>query len=103
MNRRSFIGSILALGAAPAIVRASSLMPVRAMKPWELEGWEVAYDTVDGPSLLTPSIITRESLSILENNLLFANLVNRRFENYFAKVGTTLTIRKPSLYFPIPR
>jgi hypothetical protein len=26
MNRRSFIGAILALGAAPAIVRASSLM-----------------------------------------------------------------------------
>lgn len=28
MNRRSFIGSILALGAAPSIVRASSLMKI---------------------------------------------------------------------------
>ena len=28
MNRRNFIGSILALGVAPAIVTASSLMPV---------------------------------------------------------------------------
>jgi hypothetical protein len=28
MNRRSFLGSILALGAAPAIVRADALMRV---------------------------------------------------------------------------
>ena len=30
MNRRGFLGSILALGAAPAIVKASSLMKVPA-------------------------------------------------------------------------
>lgn len=30
MRRRSFLGSILALGVAPAFVRASSLMPVFA-------------------------------------------------------------------------
>jgi hypothetical protein len=29
MNRRSFLGTVLALATAPAIVRASSLMPVR--------------------------------------------------------------------------
>ena len=28
MNRRGFLGTILALGVAPAIVRASSLMPL---------------------------------------------------------------------------
>lgn len=28
MNRRGFLGSILALGAAPAIVRADSLMRI---------------------------------------------------------------------------
>lgn len=28
MNRRGFLGSILALGAAPAIVSATSLMPI---------------------------------------------------------------------------
>lgn len=33
MNRRGFMGSILALGLAPAIVRASSLMPVIARIP----------------------------------------------------------------------
>jgi hypothetical protein len=31
MNRRGFLGSILAIGAAPAIVRADSLMRIVAM------------------------------------------------------------------------
>lgn len=31
MNRRGFLSSILALGAAPAIVRAASLMPARGI------------------------------------------------------------------------
>lgn len=34
MLRRSFLQTILALGAAPAIVRASSLMPVRVPTQW---------------------------------------------------------------------
>lgn len=41
MNRRGFIGSILALGAAPTILRAASLMPVwiprEAIRPATLE------------------------------------------------------------------
>lgn len=32
MNRRSFIGSILALGIAPAVARASSLMPIKVIE-----------------------------------------------------------------------
>lgn len=34
MNRRGFLGACLALAAAPAIVKASSLMPVRAPRGW---------------------------------------------------------------------
>lgn len=34
MNRRSFIGSVLALGAAPALVRAESLMPMTRKIDW---------------------------------------------------------------------
>lgn len=33
MNRRGFLGSILALGAAPAIVRADSLMKLALLRP----------------------------------------------------------------------
>jgi len=48
--------------------------------------------------LLTPSIITKESLVILENNLVAANRVNRKFENQFVKIGSQLTIRKPNKF-----
>ena len=49
-------------------------------------------------SLLTPSIITKETLVILENNLVAAGKVNRQFENQFVKIGTTLTVRKPNRF-----
>lgn len=48
--------------------------------------------------LLTPQIITKESLMVLENNLVAANRVNRKFENQFVKIGSTLTIRKPNRF-----
>jgi hypothetical protein len=48
--------------------------------------------------LLTPQIITKETLMILENNLVMANRVNRSFENQFVKIGSSLTIRKPNRY-----
>ena len=48
--------------------------------------------------LLTPEIITKESLVILENNLVAANRVNRKFENQFVKIGASLTIRKPNRF-----
>lgn len=34
MNRRGFLTSILAAGAAPVIVRAASLMPIKAPAIW---------------------------------------------------------------------
>ncbi len=49
-------------------------------------------------SLLTPAIITKETLVILENNLVAAAKVNRQFENQFVKIGTTLTVRKPNRF-----
>jgi len=49
-------------------------------------------------TLLTPSIISKESLVILENNLVAANRVNRKFENQFVKIGASLTIRKPNRF-----
>ena len=49
-------------------------------------------------TLLTPSLISKETLAILENNLVAAGKVNRQFENQFAKIGNTLTIRKPNKF-----
>ena len=47
---------------------------------------------------LTPSLISKETLVMLENNLVAAGKVNRTFENQFVKIGTTLTVRKPNRF-----
>lgn len=49
-------------------------------------------------NLLTPALITKETLTILTNNLVAAAKVNRQFENQFVKIGTTLTVRKPNRF-----
>jgi hypothetical protein len=51
-------------------------------------------------NLLTPSIIAKEGLMHLDNNLVAANMVYRAYESEFgeAKIGDTLTIRKPVKY-----
>lgn len=42
MNRRGFIGSILALSAAPAIVRAESLMKIGRIFAPQAKVWTMA-------------------------------------------------------------
>lgn len=53
-------------------------------------------------TLLTISLITREALRVLENNLTFTKLINRQYDDRFgvegAKIGTTLNVRKPPRY-----
>jgi thiamine pyrophosphokinase len=49
-------------------------------------------------TLLTPSLITKETLVMLENNLVMAKRVNRKFENQFVKIGNTITVRKPNRF-----
>lgn len=53
-------------------------------------------------SLLNISMITKESLRILKNELGFAKGVNRQYDNQFAKsgakIGSVINIRKPVRY-----
>jgi hypothetical protein len=49
-------------------------------------------------TLLTPNLISKETLLMLANNLVAAGKVNRQFENQFVKIGTTLTVRKPNRF-----
>jgi hypothetical protein len=46
-------------------------------------------------TLITPSIIAKESLFQLENNVVMGQLVHRKYKNEFVKIGDTVTIRKP--------
>jgi len=47
-------------------------------------------------SLVTPHIIAREALLVLEDNLVLAGLVHRDYAKEFQKVGSTVSIRKPT-------
>ena len=46
-------------------------------------------------TIITPSIIAKEALMQLENNLVMGNLVHRDYGGEFDKVGSTISIRKP--------
>lgn len=49
-------------------------------------------------TFLTPDIIAREALIVLENNLIMANLVHRDYSDEFVQVGDTITVRKPAKF-----
>lgn len=55
-------------------------------------------------TLLTNDIITNEALMILQNNLAFTKLVNREYDDQYArkgaKNGDTLSLRRPVRYMP---
>lgn len=46
-------------------------------------------------TLITPDIIAKEALIQLENNLVFGKNVHRDYKKEFAKVGDTVSIRRP--------
>jgi hypothetical protein len=49
-------------------------------------------------TLLTPSIIAKEAIIALENNLVAAGLVHRDHSDEFANVGDTISVRKPATF-----
>lgn len=46
-------------------------------------------------TLITPSMIAKEALMQLKNNMAMGKLVHREYKNEFVKVGATVSIRKP--------
>ncbi len=53
--------------------------------------------------LLTSTKVTRESLRVLHNNLVFAKGVNRQYDDQFAvvgaKIGSSINVRLPNQYY----
>jgi hypothetical protein len=49
-------------------------------------------------TLITPTIIAKEALMMLLNNMVMGANVHRQYKNEFAKVGQTITIRKPNKF-----
>jgi hypothetical protein len=89
MDRRGFLGAILAAGVAPAVVKAASLMPL-----WVRS--ESGLIVRSGNGLLTIEIITAEALKILNENFLFVS--QTRALTAMNKAFDRLTIHIPSAY-----
>ncbi len=87
MNRRGFLGSILALGAAPAIVRADSLMRIVPLdvvvvsEGWSAEGIQFYESdltlTIDDYSRLFIQPAMLALRQDIERDILSASLTDR--------------------------
>lgn len=101
MDRRGFLGSILALGAAPAIVRADSLMRIIPREA-AVVGVEFFESDIIIASRVPFDQITAEALRIAHEKMCFIRTVNRQYVEAFAKQGDTIVIRRPLPYTVTP-
>lgn len=98
MKRRGFLKAILAAGAAPAIVKASNIMPLFVRRDSGLlipSVEEFAIGAPAGNTLLTIDQITREALRLAHEKMTFINSINSQFDSQFGG-GQRITIRRPS-------
>ncbi len=78
MNRRGFLGAMLAAGVSPAIVRAANIMPVFVRR--EVAGLLIPETVSAGNTLITIEQITREALAILGPHLQLARFVREQYD-----------------------
>ena len=93
MNRRAFLGTLLA--AAPVL----ALDPERLL--W-VPGQKTIFipEAVGVHRFVTPEWVARESLLLLRNTLRFANEVNRVWAEPFT-VGDAIRIHAPATVYPV--
>lgn len=102
-SRRGFLGGLLALVAAPAIVRMSSLMPISVMPNEEVLQAIVPVASSGRNGLQTVNMITREAIRLWKNSNAFMQNVDMQYDDPFflnAAVGNVLQIRLPNTYNP---
>lgn len=85
-TRRGFMGAMLAACAAPAFVRAESLMKLSPA------GLFVPVDS----GIITPEMVTREALRILHANLSFISTINTEWESN--KSYRSIVFKRPAIY-----
>ena len=78
LPRRRFLLGLSALIAAPAIVRATSLMPVKVVEENGAKSM-ICFPSVNG--LLTLSQITREAVILFKNTNMFLQRVDKIYGN----------------------
>lgn len=100
LSRRGFLGGLLAVVSAPAIVRVENLM-VLPRPEIIIPQIETAVEyTLRTNSYLTLDMITREAVRLFTNSNAFIKYMDRQFDEEFAgvdaRIGDTLRIRFPS-------
>lgn len=102
-SRRGFLGGLLAVVSAPAIVRVENLMALpkpEILIPQVETAVEYALRT---NTLLTIEQITREAIRLFMNSNAFIFSINEQYEQEFAvkaaRMGNTLCIRLPNEAF----
>lgn len=101
MERRGFLGAILAAGMAPAFVGAKVLMPVKSVIVQAQEYVGLVASPGGGNRLVTCELVAREALKVLNERLSFADSVNREWwygEQWTAQEQRTIAVRKPQRY-----
>ena len=99
MNRRGFLGGILALGAAPAIVRADSLMRI-VPRGLIVDPYDALMAQRTSNMILTCEEIARQALKVLKRHLIFGESLEREYTESWAppENAATIIIRRPSVY-----
>lgn len=89
LTRRGLITGLVAFAAAPAIVRAENLMPVRAEIIRSFFGIDLATNEgtaaiiLREKTYLSMQMITRETVRLFTNSNAFIQSINRDFEREF--------------------
>lgn len=95
---RSLRACVASLGVLDAIALAVGVIVTYLLSHGSSQDGVLRADN----TLLTISMITREALRILENNLAFTKRVNRQYDDKFAiegaKIGYVVNARKPVRY-----
>ena len=53
---------------------------------------------MENNTFLTPEVVAKEALMVLQSNLVMADLVHRDYAGEFVSVGDTVSIRKPARF-----
>lgn len=105
LSRRGFLGGLLAVVSAPAIVRVESLM---ALPRPEIivPQIQTAVEYAVGNHLMTMDMITREAIKLWTNSNFFIKSINEQYEKEFAdgqaRIGATWRIRLPADFAIVP-
>lgn len=106
LSRRGFLGGLLAVVSAPAIVRVENLMvlpkPVKLLLPQEVFFEQAPFVWQGKNSLLTIDMITCEAIKLWSNSNVFIKAIDEQYDREFAvnhaRIGDTLQIKLPNDY-----